>query len=179
MDDLIEYTSFKPAKENDKVTRKASCLLILILISACVPRQPYTMQRTFIESEYQNYTEEGKSVIKGQAFGKTRGGDVKYGAGSTVILFPRTAYTEEMVIANAQVGKISNIDHRITKYSKKTIADGNGRFEFTNIPNGEYIVWSEVWWEVFNGHYMERTGGDVIATLSIKKEDTYNVVVTR
>src|SRR5688572_1071163 len=39
----------------------------------------------------------GTGVIDGQAFLRTRGGDVKYGAGSAVFLLPLSAYTSAWV----------------------------------------------------------------------------------
>jgi len=82
-------------------------------------------------------------------------------------------------MAGLSGNQVVNLDSRIFKFCKKTQADAEGRFEIKGVPNGEYIVLSSVSWEFFNGHYMQRTGGDVAATVIVSKEDTYNVVVTR
>jgi hypothetical protein len=64
--------------------------IILPILAACVA-QPYKMTRAFDAAEYQAALAPGAGKITGQLFARTVGGEVKYGAGSTVYLYPMTA----------------------------------------------------------------------------------------
>ena len=68
------------------------CLLLCTIGCATIPK-PRTVE--FIESEYDPYAGSGTGTIAGQAFFRTRGGDVKFGAGCEVHLNPVTSYSTE------------------------------------------------------------------------------------
>src|SRR5437588_13083015 len=66
----------------------------LILSSCAITPQP--RQTVFQEHEFAPYAGKGTSTVTGQAFLKTRGGEVKFGAGNEVWMFPVTSYTTEV-----------------------------------------------------------------------------------
>jgi hypothetical protein len=113
--------------------------VLIILVSACAfaPKQRII---AFNEADFLPYSGSGDSKIIGQAFLKTRGGDVKYGAGNEVVLIPVTPYTREFRERSIIGGeRLEQHDQRYFKYRRTTIADGQGGFEFNNIPAGEYF----------------------------------------
>ena len=86
---------------------------------------------TFPEHEYQNLLQSGTATVKGQAFLKTRGGDVKVAAGNKVILNPVTSYSNEWYEKALIQGKnLVEAEPRMWNYVMKTVADGSGRFMF-------------------------------------------------
>jgi hypothetical protein len=59
------------------------------------PKPTVQLSTSFNEADFAPYAKSGTGVIAGQVFAKTVGGDVKYGAGSTVYLNPKLPYIVE------------------------------------------------------------------------------------
>ena len=74
-------------------------VLAIVLASGCGMKaselKPYTRLASFDPGEYTQYKARGSCSVSGQAFLKTAGGAVKYGAGNTVALLPATTYSKE------------------------------------------------------------------------------------
>lgn len=134
-----------------KIANFTCFIAIAAFAAGCVtpPRQLTTPQATppqaaspeptipFDESALQPFAGKGTSTITGQAFLKTAGGEVRYGAGNDVSLIPVTPYTTERVKAFVAArdpilaGILAQfIDLRLHKYTRKVVADGSGNFEF-------------------------------------------------
>src|ERR1051326_3888294 len=125
----------------------ATLSLALALFGGCVTYRD--VAAPFDETEFAPYMKAGSAKIAGQAFLKTRGGDVKFGAGNTVYLVPAIPYTDE-VMGLAERGFTPRKDPRMEQYVKTTVADGSGNFEFAHLPAGEYWVECGVFWTVAN-----------------------------
>lgn len=124
----------------------------------------------------------GTAAIEGQAFLKTRGGDVKYGAGNAVLLLPATTYSSEWAQRMIAGGDMPDLDDRAQEYARRTTADGQGRFRFAELPAGEYIVLTTVTWEIPGvGRYsgMSTQGGAVGMKVQATSGKTETVIVTR
>ena len=119
-------------------------------------------------SQLTPYLEEGTSRFEGQAFLKTRGGEVRYGAGSEVIAVPATSCAREWweAISGIQRDEVEifppNLD--FLKATRRTIADGEGRFRFDGLAPGEYFVRTSVKWEI-PGKYGASTQGGYVGGL--------------
>jgi hypothetical protein len=158
-----------------------SLFLILPLAIFCSCAMPMPMQTAFDEAEFAPYAAPGTSTITGQAFLKTAGGEVRFGAGNPVELVPVTAYTTERY--NYQVaGEIPGpTDLRLAKHTRTTIADGNGNFEFHELPAGTYYATCYISWQVPNPYGIAplTTGGTACGTVKVGTGETAKVVVTR
>lgn len=120
----------------------------------------------FDEAAFAPYAGSGTSTIMGQAFLKTRAGDVKYGAGDPVLLIPSTPFTEEdytrAVLNNEKLrNPPPEVMRALAKYIRHTTADGSGNFEFKEVPAGEYFVECPIVWEVPAGYGTMNTGGTI------------------
>jgi hypothetical protein len=153
----------------------------LMWVSGCAtPPQPVKRAAQFIESEYAPYGLPGTSTITGQAFLKTRGGDVKFGAGNIVALNPVTSYSTEWYEKYVIQGlPISHADPRADKYLWKTIADGNGNFHFSNLPAGDYYLMCSIRWEVPSEYGLVPSGGIAHARVTVAPNKEVKVVLTR
>ncbi|HEX7861712.1 MAG TPA: hypothetical protein VF773_15355 [Verrucomicrobiae bacterium] len=155
-------------------------LAAILFAIGCVAPQPKPFQTPFNEEEFAAYAKNGTGRIVGQAFLKTRAGDVKVGAGNTVQLAPVTPYTTEMrqrVTLNGE--RMLQADPRIEPYVRKTVADAGGNFEFANLPAGEYYLSCVITWEVPSGSVLIPTGGIAYSTAKLGEGETVKVVVTR
>lgn len=158
--------------------RNQAIPLLLLVAAGCGPVQRKTQ---FDEAEYAPYGKPGTSAIVGQAFLKTRAGDVKYGAGNTVYLNPVTNYSREWFELHVLGGKnLAPADSRINQYIREARADGQGGFEFQGIPAGEYYVTCHITWLVPNGTiWPDTTGGWAFAKVKATEGQPVRCVVTR
>lgn len=135
-------------------------------------------QVLFDAEEYAPYSEPGSGAVSGQSFLKTRGGDVKYGAGERVTIEPVTTYSRDWV---AKVSWQSRPPHpAIDPYRRETIADAEGRFAFEGLPPGEWMIITKVTWEVpFTRFRTSTTGGPVGAVIELADGEEKSVVLQR
>ncbi|MBU1599373.1 hypothetical protein KKG61_04625 [bacterium] len=162
--------------------KKSALLLFVCFIASCATMAPPQISRmAFPENEYQNLAKSGSAVVKGQAFLKTRGGDVKMAAGNDVILNPVTSYSNEWYEKYYIQGKpLVEPDSRVWNYVIRTVADGSGRFIFKNVPAGQYFVTTFVTWEAPTdyGGALQVQGGTVTKRITVNEGDEIEVIVT-
>lgn len=164
--------------------KKALSIICLAIVAGCVAptKMPAVERIEFPIEEYSALPASGTGVVEGQAFLKTRGGDVKTAAGSVVLLNPVTSYSNQWYEINYILQKpLTEADPRLQKYETTKTADAEGRFKFTNVPPGEYYVVSKVTWEAPTGYQgaMETQGGIVAKRITVKNSETTEIVVTR
>jgi hypothetical protein len=175
-----------------------SLLVILgfALLAACAASQQsttpvtqgrvITLSEPFDEAEMARCSGSGTGKLVGQAFLKTRSGEVRYGAGQEVVLVPATAYTRESQrYANVDIGSADALvtiqwDPRYATYRRLTIADGEGEFEFSGLPSCSYIVATHIKWEAPTGRgYLDWQGGRIGMEVNVRADETTRVVLTR
>ena len=149
---------------------------IAFAASSCV--QTVDIQTRFDPAEHAYINKQGSALIVGQAFMRRNDGMVVYGAGSTVYLFPLTSYFQEVLARSGTDGVTTfkpNLDPRIANYARVTQANGEGRFSFSNVPNGRYLVGSSVQWMAGNSPQ----GGSVSQSVTISNGQSIEVILTR
>jgi hypothetical protein len=131
-------------------------------------------------AEYAPYAGSGSARIAGQAFAKTRGGDVKYAAGNRVWLYPVTAMTTEWYETALKRGiPMEEADGRMMQHHRMTIADGQGNFEFTGLPAGQYYVVTQVSWEIPGRSYaMKLTGAGLFTKVRVGPGESQRIILT-
>lgn len=161
---------------------KVLSLVSLLAVTACVPPTPAappTPLVTFDPAGAEWAKGTGTATVEGQAFLKTRGGDVKYGAGNTVLLIPNVPHTFDWYtrITSSNPNSAGVLDDRATALIRKTVAGGDGRFKFENVPAGPYLILTTVTWET-GASYMGTQGGYVGAPAQAVDGKTTDVIVT-
>ena len=159
------------------MTRLALALLATLL-AACqtAPAQLAPRRAVFVEAEYAPFAGTGSSSIEGQAFMRTRGGGVRYGAGCTVACNPATSYSTEWYERHVLGGeRLAAHDRRTEPYLRTTVADAEGRFRFDGLPPGDYYLACQIVWDAG----MMMTGGWACAKASVADGQVARVVVTR
>ena len=163
-------------------------LLTVVTVSSILfgcavqPAKPTVQRIPFPENEYIQLKAIGTGVIKGQAFLKARGGDVKVAAGEEIQLNPVTSYSTQWFQEHyLSQNPIAPEDSRQQKYIRKKIADGSGRFEFKNIPAGDYYVVAVVTWEAPTGYQgaLQRQGGLIAKKIRVSDHEELDVILTR
>ena len=141
------------------------------------------------------FSQLGTGSIAGQAFAVTRGDDVKPAAGRAVLLHPDSAAIRDYYAAFA-VGEENRAYTLVgappENFTKTTIADATGTFQFDGLAPGRYVVVSSVNWTHFAGfNYTQigtfgwlqlswaTEGGLMIRQVEVKEGQATKVVLTR
>lgn len=151
-------------------------LTLTAFLTACT--QSIVLDTPFEPSEHEYAAKPGKASVTGQAFMRRNDGFVVYAAGSPVYLIPDTRYTREIFDkGTASFGPVnlSNGDKRLVTYSRHTQADGEGRFSFSSIPDGPYLIVTGVVWMAGNA----RQGGDLTRFIAVKDGEDVETILTR
>ena len=148
-------------------------------VSACAPMNLYGVPPAPTPMEPTTSLDEpaisaamrpGHAIVRGQAFSKTVGVDVKYGAGAQILVLPNTDYVSQCI----DILKIKYITTScgapLLKLGRVVIADGEGRFEISDLAPGDYSISTLITWGVPTGYGIEQTGGVVSTVVSVKSD---------
>lgn len=164
--------------------KKIILAFFLSFITACVtvPVKQTLQRPIFANDEYLALAASGNGIVEGQGFLKTIGGDVITSAGEEVRLNPITSYSK-FWYENAYLKghPLSNFDPRYEKYQFTTVADGDGKFKFIDIPPGNFYIVTQVMWQSATGYRgsLENQGGLVVKVIEVKNDETTRIIVTR
>ncbi|MCG3743078.1 hypothetical protein EXA18_06195 [Vibrio cincinnatiensis] len=166
-------------------------IALVTLLSGCANvMAPTVVQRIdFPAHEYEALEKEGTGKVSGQVFLKTKGGDVKYGAGSKVWLNPKTSYSDQWYSIQQQnnfkvygyglktLSEPSSAESaKVFEFIKETQADGFGNFSFSDVPQGTYYLTSGVTWEAPGGALQ---GGFIVQIINVKNNQETTIMLTR
>lgn len=133
--------------------------------------------------QYLPYMAKGAAGVSGQAFLTTRGGDVKKGAGRIVTMDPATGYAAKWFrYTGSGIDKIALAPPvRLFAVTRRTTtADADGKFSFTGLPPGIYMIRSSVTWEIpSTNKYANMQGGTVYEVVLLNDGDTRTVVLNK
>ena len=140
-------------------------IFFLFILTSCVGPTIVNLQSSFDVEQAKELLKEGNNTIKGSALIRQKGGGIITCAGLDVWLYPVTDYATERIqyIYGKNEKGFSNVKdifwahERISfqpdieeyyLYSKKTIGDTQGNFEFEKLKNGEYYILTFIYWHV-------------------------------
>ena len=156
----------------------AYALAVATLVTGCAT-QPYVIQNPFDANEAAWSQQSGNALVKGQAFLKTRGGDVKTCAGNPVTIVPKTRRSTEMQAAFERgVNNFANAEVR-PGFGHTTRCDAQGNFTFANLPAGDWYVRTAVVWEAPGKYVSFPQGGVVTGSVTTHPGQTSDLIVTR
>jgi hypothetical protein len=153
-------------------------VLLAAMLAGCVSSAG--IESVFDRSAAAIVLESGNRTIKGQALLGRENGTIEYAGNNKVRLLPDTPYQrwrmkelygERRIAYTAKEIKDTPPDY--AKYSRETIADADGRFTFTQVPEGKYFVATKVFWK--EGENLR--GGYVYAPVDLTEADQLALVV--
>ncbi|OAE39608.1 hypothetical protein [Brucella intermedia] len=149
---------------------------VTLALTGCV--QTASIDTPFNESSVEYINRQGTATVTGQGFMRRRDGMVVYAAGSPVALVPKVPYTEE-AFNKAQAApfgiNFTNSDPRLKKYVRTTQANGEGRFTFSNVPDGAYYLVTKVQWMAGDANQ----GGELTKAIQVSGGKNVDVILTR
>jgi hypothetical protein len=121
----------------------ALCLLAGCAGDSAAPEPPRTTSVSPVnEAELRRYTGLGPAAINGRAaLGEATcaGAVVRLVPGITAVREAYDAYNH-----GQRVTSNPNTDMRVTSVRRQTVCDGDGRFRFANLPEGQWVVATEI-----------------------------------
>jgi len=163
-----------------------------LLIAGCTTVE-VPINSSFSSKDVSWFNSQGTNTIAGSAFLRTKGGDIKTCAGYDVTLLPYSDYASERmayIYGNANEGyrtlglqrkfEFSNESPEYSKHSKTTKCDAQGKFEFNNLPDGDYYVTTGVSWQagVGAGAELFPEGAMLMKRLTVTGRNTKKVTLT-
>jgi hypothetical protein len=120
-----------------------------IVVGACAPAR-VAVQTPYDASQYATYKPTGLNAIRGQAFLTQQGGGVVTCAGKQVFLTPDSPYFRELasIATHGSTPEFPHGNGGPEDVVRHTVCDAQGNFEFTKLPDGKYILMTEVRWQV-------------------------------
>lgn len=161
------------------MSRRLALVLCAALLAGCVATPQ--IQSTFNPAEAAFIHKPGRGSITGQAFLRRNDGVVVYAAGSRVTLIPRTTYSSERMQALYGGNRIAPLWRAsipepagYSSYVREEKADGEGKFSFSGLADGEYYVVTTVYWMA--GYNQQ--GGYLMEPVTIRGGNAVNVIMT-
>jgi hypothetical protein len=151
-------------------------LVICALMSGCQIMPPVQITTEFNPTDHTSFLQTGNSKIKGQAFLKQNGGAVVTCAGNLVYLTPDTQYFREVFdIAKQRRRPKDDLHHEEkNKYVRKTQCDAQGNFEYSDLPENNWIIATEVKWVV--GYSSQ--GGGLLRSIKTIDNQTITIILS-
>jgi hypothetical protein len=126
---------------------------------------------------------QGQALITGEAFIIGRNGKPVYAAGETIRLVPATAYARARFRILYQGRKFipANRIPRVTpapeysKYTRTTVSNARGKFEFDNVAAGDYFITAQK--IIAQPGKFTSLGGAMYATVRITGQERFPVKV--
>ena len=150
-----------------------------------------------IAADYYPYSKPGTAMIDGQAFVIVRGGDVlldnqgylttisdnaRTASGNDVTLDPATPFAMDWYMkTGTSLRRFTNApkDPAFRAARKTTIADGAGKFQFTGLPAGRYILRTTITWQTPRDSYRMMTQGGVASAVIDLAEGEQKTVILK
>ncbi|MDH0117216.1 hypothetical protein N7379_22275 [Rhizobium pusense] len=158
--------------------RISSFILTIAILSLVGCVQSVTVKTPFNPAEHEFAAKPGKATVSAQAFMRRNDGMVVYAAGSNAMLLPASSYVRELYDTSQKVygsPTVSNLDIRLKDYTKIAQANGEGRFSFHGVPDGEYLVVTNVNWRAGDS----AQGGDLTKFITVQNGQNVDVILTR
>jgi hypothetical protein len=167
-------------------------LFLFLFLTSCQTTQPtikVNLTSVFDKALTEKMLLPGKNTIKGSALINQKGGGVVTCAGKWVGVRPATAYAQERILniyGNSEGGGVNvnyapgrefipdNQDY-YTLY-KRTVCDPLGFFIFEDLADGDFFVFTDIYWEVqWNAYYTSVEGATMVRKISVKNGEVKTV----
>ena len=147
----------------------------------------YRGEFQFSDRETRFIHRKGSGMIFGKAFLKREEDKgMMTCAGSEVLLIPATSYSSERIrffYGNTKKGfskKMQRLEDGPKRYyenRREAKCDRRGRFQFMNVPEGQYYVITSIYWKVESLAGEFKKGGEIMKRIELKKGEKKQLMI--
>jgi|JI8StandDraft_2_1071088.scaffolds.fasta_scaffold19885_4 hypothetical protein len=137
--------------------RFGGAVIALAALSACVTAER-DMEARFSASDHAAWMARGSAEIKGEAFIRRPNGLLAKCSGGVVQLAPASPYFREWLAIRRGGARIANATSRTEEHRaalRQTQCDQQGRFSFSDLPAGKWIVITRISYEAQRDSFRE------------------------
>lgn len=137
--------------------RFGGAVIALAALSACVASER-EMQLRYSAADHAAWLAKGTAEIKGEGFIRRPNGFLARCSGGVVQLAPASPYFREWLAIRRGGGQVSNAAARLEEHRaalRQTQCDQQGRFAFSDLPAGKWIVITRISYEAESDNFRE------------------------
>ena len=162
---------------------KGKALAMLALVIGSLPScatAPKDVTHLFRESDFEWSKKPGTGSIKGQAFARTNGGEVRSCAGLQVVLVPSTPYTDALDAAASEgTQQFATHPEAFDRYRRLSRGDSVGGFEFDKLPAGAWYIECRLTWLIPGGPWgVKETGVRLAQKVKLAEGQAVKLLIT-
>lgn len=162
-----------------------SAAFMVGLLAGCATPKPVPLVASFNAQEARELIKPGVNILSGSALIRQNGGGVVTCAGLPVELFPKTAYATERVkaIYGNTLRGFNSVENQFKftpdypeyiQLSRQTLCDAQGHFEFSDVADGDFFVFSAIVWQAGGAPQ----GGALMQAVSVRGGDSKQLVLS-
>jgi hypothetical protein len=145
---FVRSLSIQARTNNKEAVMPSRCYALVV---ACVVGSSTATAADvqFDAADFAPFAGDGPATLDGEAFAKTKGGELRTCMGETVFLIPANAFSISVInrfafgtpVAKSWAGPAA-------PYWRESTCDSQGKFTFAGLPPGNWIAYGEVRWRV-------------------------------
>lgn len=158
-------------------------LLVLASVVGCANKK-YTLDAPFNEEAVVKQLKDGGNTVRGSGFIRQRNGGLVTCAGGVVSLMPITErarqWSETMTdgpnggyVDLSGRGYVFPNNPELFKFTRESRCDVAGKFEFSNVGDGDWFIFTRITWQIPGG----TSGGLTIVPIRLAGSRTIDVVL--
>lgn len=160
--------------------RAAALSVIGLGLTACGPREEIEKKIAFSDKDHAAWLAKGDAEIAGEGFLRRPDATLARCSGGVVYLVPATPYFQEWIEVYRSGAKIANpkaLHEAHGKAIRKTQCDATGRFTFSDLPNGKWLLVTRIGYESRNQRRDERDDATLVTTVETRAGEKVKAVL--
>jgi hypothetical protein len=149
-------------------------------LAGCV-RPEVEKKIAFSEVEHAGWMARGKAEISGEGFLRRADASLARCSGGVVYLVPATPYFQEWVEVYHSGARIANPKGLLESHGKairKTQCDATGRFTFSDLPKGKWLLVTRIAYETRHQRRDERDDSTLVTTVETRVGETVKAILS-
>lgn len=172
---------FRIAGSHRPVWRVMTLGLMGLGLSACGPREEIEKKIAFSDKDHSAWMAKGEAEISGEGFLRRPDATLARCSGGVVYLVPATPYFQEWIEVYRSGARIANpkaLHETHGRAIRKTQCDATGRFTFSDLPLGKWLLVTRIAYESRYQRRAEHDDSTLVTTVETKAGEKAKAVLS-
>lgn len=169
------------AGSRSPVRRAMTLGLVGLGLSACGPREEIEKKIAFSDKDHSAWMVKGEAEISGEGFLRRSDATLARCSGGVVYLVPATPYFQEWIEVYRSGARIANpkaLHEAHGKAIRKTQCDATGRFTFSDLPQGKWLLVTRIGYESRYQRRAEHDDSTLVTTVETKAGEKAKAILS-